>query len=315
MLDFFTILTKGGLVLWWFQDQYVQTVASDFAARINKLIHEAMLEGQNYYRDGDNALKYKLDNELDLVFVVGYNMMLKISYADKFLDAIQQAFREQYRNSLSKSNEQFFNSNYRTEQFAEFEKRFHELHAECRKSAKTGGSSMRTFQQSEKSQKTVNSLLKKKQPAEQAAAAQISKISANPDSVSNIVPNNNSVGNSDVTSSSDDKGEEDDEDEDGQDNDSGDANLAGPSAEERRAQFIKNQKLKNSSRNKKGNKNAKKGKDKTTWDDFSNSPKNNKKLKNQADMLDYSTPPPSAMTQKTTRHADDVNLKPGKYSK
>merc|ERR1711981_1452963 len=113
MLDFFTILTKGGLVLWWFQDQYVQTVASDFAARINKLIHEAMLEGQNYYRDGDNAIKYKLDNEFDLVFVVGYNLMLKISYADKFLDAIHAAFRDQYRNSLTKSNAHFFNSEQR----------------------------------------------------------------------------------------------------------------------------------------------------------------------------------------------------------
>ena len=52
MLDFFTILTKGGLVLWWYQDQLVQHLAEDFAKRINDLIHSAMLEGSPTFNQG-----------------------------------------------------------------------------------------------------------------------------------------------------------------------------------------------------------------------------------------------------------------------
>jgi signal recognition particle receptor subunit alpha len=41
------------------------------------------------YEAGSLAVKYKLDNEFELVFVVGYQKMLPLLYLDKLLDEIQ----------------------------------------------------------------------------------------------------------------------------------------------------------------------------------------------------------------------------------
>jgi hypothetical protein len=38
---------------------------------------------------GQLALKYKLDNEFELVFVVAYQKMLPLLYLDKLLDELQ----------------------------------------------------------------------------------------------------------------------------------------------------------------------------------------------------------------------------------
>jgi signal recognition particle receptor subunit alpha len=45
--------------------------------------------GRNVYEAGSLAVKYKLDNEFELVFVVGYQKMLPLLYLDKLLDEIQ----------------------------------------------------------------------------------------------------------------------------------------------------------------------------------------------------------------------------------
>ena len=49
------------------------------------------------------ALKYKLDNEFELVFVVGYQKMLPLLYLDKLLDEIQLRFRDKYVQELKES--------------------------------------------------------------------------------------------------------------------------------------------------------------------------------------------------------------------
>lgn len=48
-------------------------------------------------------LKYKLDNEFELVFVVAYQKILQLAYIDKFLDDIQLEFRDKYKNVLSRN--------------------------------------------------------------------------------------------------------------------------------------------------------------------------------------------------------------------
>ena len=45
--------------------------------------------GRNVYESGSLAIKYKLDNEFELVFIVGYQKMLPLLYLDKLLDEIQ----------------------------------------------------------------------------------------------------------------------------------------------------------------------------------------------------------------------------------
>ena len=43
-------------------------------------------DGENVFEQGSLALKYKLDNKFDLVFVVGYQKMLPLNYLNKLLD-------------------------------------------------------------------------------------------------------------------------------------------------------------------------------------------------------------------------------------
>jgi signal recognition particle receptor subunit alpha len=46
------------------------------------------------------SLQYKLDNEFELVFVVAYQNILKLTYVDKFLTEIQLRFRDKYKQSI-----------------------------------------------------------------------------------------------------------------------------------------------------------------------------------------------------------------------
>uniref|UniRef100_A0A8C9EQ74 SRP54-type proteins GTP-binding domain-containing protein n=1 Tax=Pavo cristatus TaxID=9049 RepID=A0A8C9EQ74_PAVCR len=71
MLDFFTIFSKGGLVLWCFQG--VRGPASAATAPVNALIRSVLLQergGNNSFTHEALTLKYKLDNQFELVFVV-----------------------------------------------------------------------------------------------------------------------------------------------------------------------------------------------------------------------------------------------------
>lgn len=59
--------------------------------------------GKSSYEHSSYILKYKLDNEFELVFVVAYQKILQLSYIDKFLDDIQLEFRDKYKNVLSRN--------------------------------------------------------------------------------------------------------------------------------------------------------------------------------------------------------------------
>ncbi|CAF3750732.1 unnamed protein product [Rotaria magnacalcarata] len=101
MLDFFYILTKGGLVLW-----CVPSSATQFIKIVNNAIDKAVLQGQGSTQKwvtptSPHHIHYKLDNEFELVFILGYQKTLNISYADKFLNEIQKRFRDQYKDDLT----------------------------------------------------------------------------------------------------------------------------------------------------------------------------------------------------------------------
>lgn len=58
----------------------------------------------NNYEQDSLSLKYRLDNEFDLVFVIAFQKILQLSYVDKFLDDIQLEFRDKYKNDLARKN-------------------------------------------------------------------------------------------------------------------------------------------------------------------------------------------------------------------
>merc|ERR1712042_320561 len=103
MLDFFTIFSKGGLVLW----NYSILTVGEFTSPVNELIKTVILQergGSGRFNHGQLAIQYKLDNEFELVFVVGYQNILNLSYIDKLLTDIQLEFRDKYKNKLNSND-------------------------------------------------------------------------------------------------------------------------------------------------------------------------------------------------------------------
>lgn len=158
MLDFFAIFSKGGIVLWCFQGA---GVTESFTGPVNALIRSVILQersGNNFFTHNTLSLKYKLDNEFELVFVVGFQANLMLKYVDKFIDDVQLHFRDRYKNELEQRGAlKFLLNNY------EFGDDFHRLLREAEESSKAKGpASMRTFEQSQKSKKTVKSMIETK---------------------------------------------------------------------------------------------------------------------------------------------------------
>ncbi|XP_073980948.1 signal recognition particle receptor alpha isoform X2 [Rhodnius prolixus] len=154
MLDLFTIFSKGGIVLWCFQ-----STSQIFTPSVNALIKSVILQersGSNSFDHNSLTLKYKLDNEFELVFVVAYQKILQLSYVDKFLDDIHLEFRDKYKDDLQ-NRRHFLDFN--------FQGKFKSVLRECEEWGKTQAlipKQMRTFEESFKSKKTVASMIERK---------------------------------------------------------------------------------------------------------------------------------------------------------
>ncbi|XP_064595569.1 signal recognition particle receptor subunit alpha-like [Liolophura sinensis] len=154
MLDFFTIFSKGGIVLWCFQG-----TSQFFTPSVNALIKSVILQertGNNSFNHDALTLKYKLDNEFELVFVVAYQKILQLSYVDKFLSDIQMEFRNKYKDDLQqgKVSRQF-----------DFDIEFSNILRAVEESSRQQAQKpkkMKTFEESQKSKKTVSSMIENK---------------------------------------------------------------------------------------------------------------------------------------------------------
>ncbi|XP_076438427.1 signal recognition particle receptor subunit alpha-like isoform X2 [Babylonia areolata] len=154
MLDFFTIFSKGGIVLWCFQG-----TSQLFTPSVNALVKSVILQqrtGTDSFSHESLTLKYKLDNEFELVFVVGYQKILQLSYIDKFLTDIQLEFRNRYKDELLHGN---LSGNF------DFASSFHPLLRQREEESKQEARApkkMRAFEDSQKSKKTVASMIENK---------------------------------------------------------------------------------------------------------------------------------------------------------
>ncbi|KAM6238269.1 LOW QUALITY PROTEIN: signal recognition particle receptor subunit alpha [Porphyrio hochstetteri] len=154
MLDFFTIFSKGGLVLWCFQG--VRGPAA--TAPVNALIRSVLLQergGNNSFTHEALTLKYKLDNQFELVFVVGFQKILTLTYVDKLIDDVHKEFRDKYRNEFQqKGTLGLLNGTF------DFKDDFMRLLRDAEESSKVRAPTvMKTFEQSLKSQKTVKCMI------------------------------------------------------------------------------------------------------------------------------------------------------------
>ncbi|XP_060780022.1 signal recognition particle receptor subunit alpha isoform X2 [Neoarius graeffei] len=158
MLDFFAIFSKGGFVLWCFQGA---GVTECFTGPVNALIRSVILQeraGNSPFFHNALNLKYKLDNEFELVFVVGFQKILTLTYVDKLIDDVQLHFRDRYKNELEQRDALKFLIGC-----FQFDDDFHRLLrvVEAESIAKPP-KAMRTYSESQKSQKTVGSMIETK---------------------------------------------------------------------------------------------------------------------------------------------------------
>ncbi|XP_071806798.1 signal recognition particle receptor subunit alpha homolog [Asterias amurensis] len=150
MLDLFTIFSKGGIVLWYFQG-----TCQALGSSVNALIKSVILQergGTDTFNHESLTLKYKLDNEFELIFVVAYQKILSLSYVDKFIDDIHLEFRDKYKEDL-KIGSLFGKFDFTNE----FQRVLQMAERENRDKAKLG-KQMRTFEESQKSKKTIASM-------------------------------------------------------------------------------------------------------------------------------------------------------------
>jgi len=159
MLDLFSIFSKGGILLWCFKGAGLLPKEWEaFTPTINELIKSVLLQERavkkNYWESGQLALRYKMDNEFELVFVIAYQKMLNLHYLDKLLDEIQLRFRDMFQDNLKagKFLEDFsgFGPEFtRTLRLVEEESRIEKLAQQ----------KPRKFEDSEKSQKSIKSMI------------------------------------------------------------------------------------------------------------------------------------------------------------
>ncbi|VDN01141.1 unnamed protein product [Thelazia callipaeda] len=155
MIELFTIFGKGGIVLWCFQES-----GHLFTDSINQLIREVLMQGRGnttLFKHNDVTIKYKLDNEFELVFLVVYQSAIQLSYADQLLSDVHKKFRDMYKNVLS-DNKFLFLSTVRT--YRQFTDVFQNIYREAQISlTKQPDKVMRKFEESEKSKKTIASMI------------------------------------------------------------------------------------------------------------------------------------------------------------
>jgi len=159
MLDLFSIFSKGGILLWCFKGAGLLPKEWEaFTPTINELIKSVLLQERavknNYWESGQLALRYKMENEFELVFVIAYQKMLNLHYLDKLLDEIQLRFRDMFQDNLKagKFLEDFsaFGPEFtRTLRLVEEESRIEKLAQQ----------KPRKFEESEKSQKSIKSMI------------------------------------------------------------------------------------------------------------------------------------------------------------
>ncbi|KAK6105911.1 SRP54-type protein GTPase domain family protein [Brugia pahangi] len=163
MIELFTIFSKGGIVLWCFQEG-----GQLFTDSINQLIREVLMQERGnttVFKHNDLTIKYKLDNEFELVFIVVYQSAIQLAYTDQLLSDVHKKFRDMYKNVLS-DNKLLFSSTFRT--FRQFNDVFQRLYREAQiLSTKQPDKVMRKFEESEKSKKTIASIIER--PNEKSA--------------------------------------------------------------------------------------------------------------------------------------------------
>jgi signal recognition particle receptor subunit alpha len=125
MIDFFSIFTKGGLVLWCTDNIFKPKAVP----AINNLIRSIFMEGKSgstkKFDCHSHSLEWVFDNELDLIFVCVYQQFVNLLYIDALLKCVKERFVS------------LFNGRFKSPiNYAEFDKLFDEILQQVESSSK-----------------------------------------------------------------------------------------------------------------------------------------------------------------------------------
>ena len=101
MIDLFCIYTTGGLILW-----YKTFVSETFEATINKLIKDILLDqkrNQDSFNEKGRIMKWKVNNESGLIFLVAFREDYGVLYVDQLLEFVTKDFSNQYLITLKRN--------------------------------------------------------------------------------------------------------------------------------------------------------------------------------------------------------------------
>jgi len=102
MFDFVCIFTTGGVVLWFkaFCDMKLDL--------LNMFIKNILLEeksAKTQYNMAEYVLKWKVQNDMNLVFAIIYKEILQLGFVDEFLDMIRYEFVANIYPSIAKQGD------------------------------------------------------------------------------------------------------------------------------------------------------------------------------------------------------------------
>ncbi|KAK2959377.1 putative Signal recognition particle receptor subunit alpha [Blattamonas nauphoetae] len=106
MVQFFTIFTKGGLILW----QTEHYLKATFMSLINVLIRSVFMEQkktERNFRRENYILQWSFANELDLVFACAYESYVIMDYVDELLEETKMKFLHLCHHRLPRFKIQF----------------------------------------------------------------------------------------------------------------------------------------------------------------------------------------------------------------
>lgn len=106
MLDYLSISTPGGLVLW--SKSYASFGASsDSSAPVNALVQDVLLNSDNSvaaagnrYDKDSQSMMWSLANDFGLIFIVVWPRILHLTYLDKLLEAMKTLFCDMYADTI-----------------------------------------------------------------------------------------------------------------------------------------------------------------------------------------------------------------------
>jgi len=93
MIDLFTILTKGGVVLW--SKSFTSVQSNPVDSLIKDVLINERGDSSSYIKN-EYELKWKFSNETNLIFVVVYQKIIQLTYADELLNTTKRVFLKRY---------------------------------------------------------------------------------------------------------------------------------------------------------------------------------------------------------------------------